>query len=405
MKKIKFITFVLIGLCLTFITACKKNKIPPTVEFTSPVVQGDAPILRLVNISVNITTAGKKTIDKVEFFVDDELIPNGTLTKAPWDLVWECTDKFGQARVIKVVATDSKGIKNSSSMTVVVFNGVEKAKMPTPRYAYTSNVVNGKIYVIGGYNDDNTVFKVVEEYDPATDKWTTKASPPTGHAAAASCVINNIIYVFGGDRGYQWIPNVDAYNPATDTWTTKTPIPLDSNVAIGMSSATDANGKAYLMGGLAGVEPARVAEYDPTTDKWRLTKTYRRQYLAEAVTLNNTVYFFGGCPFRSMGFCDNASDSLLMYNVASDSWTAKKSLLFAHSGHASTVLNNKIYVFGGVTKNSSLPNRKSEVYDPTTNIWSSLTSLPSDMVNFSCNAVNGKIYLIGQDHVYEYTPD
>ena len=67
MKKIKFITFVLIGLCLTFITACKKNKIPPTVEFTSPVVQGDAPILRLVNISVNITTAGKKTIDKVEW--------------------------------------------------------------------------------------------------------------------------------------------------------------------------------------------------------------------------------------------------------------------------------------------------------------------------------------------------
>ena len=47
--------------------------------------------------------------------------------------------------------------------------------MPTPRYGPAAAVVDGKIYVFGG-NDVGSL-DTVEEYDPDTDTWTTKASP------------------------------------------------------------------------------------------------------------------------------------------------------------------------------------------------------------------------------------
>jgi hypothetical protein len=37
--------------------------------------------------------------------------------------------------------------------------------------------VNGKIYAIGG--SSGVAISTVEEYDPATDKWTKKADTPT----------------------------------------------------------------------------------------------------------------------------------------------------------------------------------------------------------------------------------
>ena len=53
-----------------------------------------------------------------------------------------------------------------------------KESMPTPRSDLRANVVNGKIYLIGGH-DPNVHFKPGasthnEVYDPATDSWSKK---------------------------------------------------------------------------------------------------------------------------------------------------------------------------------------------------------------------------------------
>ena len=47
--------------------------------------------------------------------------------------------------------------------------------MPTSRVGFgVVSANNGKIYAIGGYNDYS--LSTVEEYDPATDTWATRAS-------------------------------------------------------------------------------------------------------------------------------------------------------------------------------------------------------------------------------------
>lgn len=406
MKYINIKTILLFSaITLTWAGCKKENQDPPKVIFTSPIVTSDESLLKRVHISVDAFAADNKKIAKVEFFVDNELLPNGTDNEAPWEYDWDCNDKFGETRVLKAVATDNIGKSHDTSMNIVVINAVEKTKMTTSRYAFTSNVVNGKIYVIGGYNKDYTAFQLVEEYDPATNKWTTKNPSNTGHAAHSSCVINNKIYVFGGDRGQQWTGVVEAYDPATDQWTTKDSLPIDSNAPLGMSTATDFNGKAYIIGGFTNPEPARVCEYNPISDSWRLTNSYKKNYNAEAITLNGVIYFIGGCPFRTMSFCDNPSDSLQVYDPVLDSWSNRKSMKSPHSGHSSTVLNNKIYIMGGASIGKTTPNTNVEVYDPATDSWKNLAPLPKGMTNFSCNTVNGKIYIMNENHLFEYIPE
>jgi N-acetylneuraminic acid mutarotase len=110
----------------------------------------------------------------------------------------------------------------------------------------TSSVVNGIIYVIGGYN--GAVLSTNEAYDPATNTWTTKASMPTARDALTSSVVNGIIYVIGGYNG-AYLSTNEAYDPATNTWTTKASMPT----ARRWLTSSVVNGIIYVIGGYNGV--------------------------------------------------------------------------------------------------------------------------------------------------------
>lgn len=68
------------------------------------------------------------------------------------------------------------------------------ADLPTARVGAVANAVDGKIYVIGGFNAD----KETLEYDPSVNKWTKKKDIPTGRGGAASVVVGSKIYVLAG---------------------------------------------------------------------------------------------------------------------------------------------------------------------------------------------------------------
>lgn len=103
-----------------------------------------------------------------------------------------------------------------------------RSPMPTARNHMGAGAVNGKVYVIGGRL--TAAFSIVmpgqtdavQEYDPATDSWATKAPMPTARSGGALAVLNNRIYVAGGEvQTYQYVAAFrafEAYDPATDTW-------------------------------------------------------------------------------------------------------------------------------------------------------------------------------------------
>jgi N-acetylneuraminic acid mutarotase len=121
----------------------------------------------------------------------------------------------------------------------------ECSPMPTPRNHAAIGVVDGKIYVIGGRVGAAFIglasdISVVEEYDPASDKWSgPRARMPYARSALGSAVYNGKIYVAGGE--YQdphmmaTFRAVEAYDAATNTWTEMPPLPISRHgLAVGI---------------------------------------------------------------------------------------------------------------------------------------------------------------------------
>src|SRR5262249_4135103 len=102
-----------------------------------------------------------------------------------------------------------------------------KQVLPTPRSAMFAGVVNGKIYLIGGrvgsaFATTGSVTDIVEEYDPATDKWGfLKDRMPTPRDEGVAGVFNNRIYLAGGEGitrlNNSPSPALHAYHPALNT--------------------------------------------------------------------------------------------------------------------------------------------------------------------------------------------
>jgi N-acetylneuraminic acid mutarotase len=132
------------------------------------------------------------------------------------------------------------------------------ASMPTGRRQLAVGVVNNKIYAIGGTGGETKV----EEYDPATNTWTTKASMPTARYGLAIGVVNNNIYTIGGYGSSGALTTVEEYSPATDQWMTKVSMPTARHdPAIGVI-----NNKIYVIGGSPDNDASfltTVEEYDP----------------------------------------------------------------------------------------------------------------------------------------------
>ena len=154
------------------------------------------------------------------------------------------------------------------------------SSMPTKRCWFTTSVVNGKIYAIGGALVTKQPLSVVEAYDPATDTWTTKASMPTARMGHAAAVVDGIIYVLGGGTengqpvgGYSV---VEAYDPESDVWIEKADIPVPRS----SMSAVELDGKIYVIGGISNfANPHLTGEktvyvYDPAKDLTELIKKF-----------------------------------------------------------------------------------------------------------------------------------
>jgi N-acetylneuraminic acid mutarotase len=181
----------------------------------------------------------------------------------------------------KIYAIGGGASSSALYTSVEVFSTVEeydpaidtwttKSEMPTARVCHHASVLDGKIYVIGGSDastpDDRSHVRTVEVYNPATDTWTQEGDMRASRAAGFSNVVDGKIYVIGGYGGSQ---RVDEYDPSTDTWTTKSEMPS----ARRSLSTSALDGKIYAFGGyVPGVSGhpgvATVEVYDPATDTW-----------------------------------------------------------------------------------------------------------------------------------------
>ncbi|MBE3142779.1 MAG: hypothetical protein IMZ61_02505, partial [Planctomycetes bacterium] len=186
-----------------------------------------------------------------------------------------------------------------------------KTSMPTERQRPLANAVNGKIYLIGGFQyrdlpppQTTLELGVNEVYDPETDSWTTKTSLPNTSYGPASTTADNKIYVISGFHSNL----TQIYDTESDTWSQAAAIPT----AVGLAGAGATTGemapqRIYVIGGYPSYDEVPLNQvYDPQTDTWtsgRQMPTARHR-LGIAV-VNDTVYAIGGCSSNlNVGYYD-----------------------------------------------------------------------------------------------------
>jgi N-acetylneuraminic acid mutarotase len=123
----------------------------------------------------------------------------------------------------------------------------------------TAQAVGDIVYAIGGRpGDPNRNVDIVEAYDPAADRWTTRAPMPSRRGGLGSAVLNGRIHTFGGETGSSVFDNHEVYDPIANQWTTAPPMPTARH---GLSVAAPGAG-AFVIGGgpRAGFAQTNVVE-------------------------------------------------------------------------------------------------------------------------------------------------
>ncbi|MGB9853461.1 MAG: Kelch repeat-containing protein [Candidatus Bathyarchaeales archaeon] len=277
------------------------------------------------------------------------------------------------------------------------------AEMPTEREEFGVAVVDRKIYAIGGYNYRNAVLSVNEVYDPATNTWTVKKPMPTPRAGFGIAVYQNKIYVIGGrDYNHQPLGVNEVYDPATDTWEKRKDMPTPRK---GLT-ANVVNGKIYLIGGLESVDgyPPKISSlnevYDPVADSWIVGKPLQVRVCGHAsAVVDNKIYVIGGESLEKTNqVC--VVNVTQIYDPKTDTWSlgtpCPVAVRYAAAGGTTGVMApKKIYVIGGIPGLSSESTGINQVYDPERDFWTLGTSMPTSRLWLSVAVVNDMLYALG----------
>jgi N-acetylneuraminic acid mutarotase len=284
------------------------------------------------------------------------------------------------------------------------------AEMDQPRAFHATCVANDRIYVFGGQagedglpRDDEgwgggPAIDSVEEYDPESDSWRSRAAMPARRVGLTVSSVNDKCYVFGGVTQFSpvnGLRRVDEYDPVTDTWRRRADSPTSR--VNGASASLD--GRIYLAGGWTGGDAGSSSQlnssleiYDPESDSWSSgpdIPTPRAALAASAV--NGSVYFMGGGDQSTL---DTLQTGIVeSYSPGSGNWTRKADLPTGRELMTAASAGGMIFTFGGGFDSNGLT--AVEAHDPAADAWPQRADMPTGRFAMGSGTLNGRIYVVG----------
>lgn len=259
------------------------------------------------------------------------------------------------------------------------------APVPTERTEVAAALLEGRIYVAGGFAAPNRTVETVEVYDIAADEWI--AGPPlplpVNHAMATAT--ESEVFLFGGFTA-EGPPSDRAFVLRGEAWEELARMPEPR----GAGGAVVAGGLVYVVGG---VGPDGVAEqtmvYDPNTGRWSFAAGLGRprEHLGVGVA-EDTVFAVGGRAGTLSGFGDLES-----YDPGADRWTPLAGMPTPRGGMAAAGTSNGFVVaVGGEEEGGTFD--EAEAFDVEGERWLTLPPLPTARHGLGVVADGTTVYVL-----------
>ena len=290
------------------------------------------------------------------------------------------------------------------------------ASMPTGRRYLAAAAYGGKVYAFGGVDDqqDNRI----EVFDPSYNAWSTLGTTMAGgRFSFGAATIADRIYLVGGRNVASYFTNwVDEFNPQNNT------VDIYANDLITYRAnhgTTSIGNRIYVAGGYAtdsnqnnGYKPTRIEIGEvaggtpgPGTPSATITPTPSggarslswitgapmpapRSFLGVAAS-SSRVYATGGL---SDGGWEARIDE---YNPDTNTWAFKTNMLSARIAHGAAVVNNRLYIIGGMKSGDSNQSQSVEMLDLNTNYWYTVNPLPTGRRDFALAVMGNFIFVVG----------
>ena len=252
--------------------------------------------------------------------------------------------------------------------------------MPVLRQELATGVLDGKVHVLGGYDENRSSTATVEVYNPATNTWTSSHPLPfpVNHNAAA--VAGGKLYSFGAGAGQTFV-----YNPSNNSWVAR----ASSHYVHSRTAAVGViDNKIYVAGGGGTPSQRELEVYDPVGNTWtvKAPMSVPRNHCGGGV-IDGKFYVVGGR--AGLG----STNALEVYDPQTNTWSTRAPMPTARSGVAAAVVNNELWVFGGEEADSL--HAEVEVYNPVSNSWRQLPDMPLPRHGIWASVIGNKIYIPG----------
>jgi N-acetylneuraminic acid mutarotase len=273
---------------------------------------------------------------------------------------WVTKESMPQVDSVRSAVVNEKiyviGKETNYEYDPVLDTWTAKTPMPTARDSFGLAVYQNKIYVIGGrlwdpVNEVNLPIDANEVYDPLTDTWETREPMPTGRLGLNANVVDDRIYLLGGRTGDMntTVALNEVYDPVADSWVAKEPMLYP---VVGFASAV-VNGKIHVIGGQNEFHDALNIDfnqiYDPVSDSWSLGAPLPTVVLNAAAGATTgmlapkRIYVIGG----TLGGGLMGTDIVQVYNPEIDDWSFGSSMPTARAWLSVAVVNDLLYAIGG----------------------------------------------------------
>jgi N-acetylneuraminic acid mutarotase len=266
---------------------------------------------------------------------------------------------------------------------------------------------SGKVLLMGGTASSTGLnaglLQSAELFNPADGSFTATAPMPTGRNAFAFAGLpnGNALVVGGLGAGATFTNSAEIFDAGAATWSAPSGITGGRN---SHTATTLPDGRILVTGGVGilngGGNSACLAScqvYDPATGTWTATAslgTARSAHTATLIPGTGKVLVTGGT--ASSGASVKAAEIWdPAGNAGAGAWSSAGNMVEARSQHAAIFVPTlgKVLVVGG--QNGAYSNT-SEVYDPALNTWTLTTGQLSEAkILLTPVLVNGKVILPG----------